>query len=512
MPVLRVFALITLLAPALFPITPAEERDIALWILRLGGQVMVDGVNHPISDPFDLPGRDFRITVVDMHGTVTEPKDLEPLTKLTEVRELYIPARVWSPVSDVKAPFADESFQYYAGMKKLEKFHAGLTTLAWLDIGDEGLKRMSPLTQLKHLRVALTTIKDPKCFEALVNLESLDLNDTYVLDSSLAPLANMKNLRRLTLVGTLITDNGLKYLSDLIGMEELDLYGVKVTDAGVEHLRKLTRLRRLNLLGAQITDASVEILARFQELNELNLYRSQISNAGLAKLQQLPHLKRLDLRYSGVTNSGVRALQAVLPDCQVSYVDVTPPVSGTQASAPSGRDEKAVARWVESLGGQVQIIDGQVRSISLVRVPFTDAQLKYLVTLSGLEKLNLEATDVSDMGLESLSRQTRLYDLNLSFTSVSDRGLVSLKPLTRLRRLAMVGVRAVGPGFSHLEGLTALRELDLTTTSVTDEALVHIANMTGLERLALSNSDVSDAGLEHLLKLPNLVSLDLRGV
>jgi hypothetical protein len=34
---------------------------------------------------------------------------------------------------------------------------------------------MAPLTQLKNLRVALTTIKDPKCFEALVNLESHDV-------------------------------------------------------------------------------------------------------------------------------------------------------------------------------------------------------------------------------------------------------------------------------------------------------------------------------------------------
>ena len=84
--------------------------------------------------------------MVDMHGTVTEPKDLEPLKKLAFVRELYVPARVWSPVSDVKAPFADESFQYYQGMSRLEKFHAGLTTLAWLDIGDEGVKRMAPLT------------------------------------------------------------------------------------------------------------------------------------------------------------------------------------------------------------------------------------------------------------------------------------------------------------------------------------------------------------------------------
>ncbi len=77
---------------------------------------MVDGIDHPIADPFDLPERDFRIVVVDMHGTITAPKDLEPLSKLSQVRELYIPARVWSPVSDVKAPFADESFQYYTGM------------------------------------------------------------------------------------------------------------------------------------------------------------------------------------------------------------------------------------------------------------------------------------------------------------------------------------------------------------------------------------------------------------
>ena len=118
---------------------------------------------------------------------MVDPKALEPLKKLTQVWESYIPARVWSPVSDVQAPFADESFQFYQGMKKLEKFHAGLTTLAWLDIGDEGVKRLAPLTQLKHLRLHNTTIKVPKCFDALPNLESLDLGDAYVLDYSLAP-------------------------------------------------------------------------------------------------------------------------------------------------------------------------------------------------------------------------------------------------------------------------------------------------------------------------------------
>ena len=241
----------------------AEEREIALWVLREGGAVITDQAPDPIRDPFNLPEGDFRIRVVDMHGTITSPKELEPLSKLRDVRELYVPARVWSPESDVKAPFSDESFDFYKDMSKLEKFHAGHTTLAWLDIGDEGVKRLAPLTQLKHLRVALTTIKDPACFEALVNLESLDLNDTYVLDESLAPLEKMTHLRRLTLVGTLITDEGLAHLRGLTELNELDLYGVKITDRGVEHLRNLKQLRRLNLLGAQVTDASLQIIAGF---------------------------------------------------------------------------------------------------------------------------------------------------------------------------------------------------------------------------------------------------------
>src|SRR5438270_451510 len=101
--------------PLLAEMTFAEERQVALWILRRGGQVMVEGAQNPIGDPFDLPERDFRIVVVDLHGTVIEPKQLQEIRKLEHVRELYVPGRVWSPVSDVKAPLADESFEYSQG-------------------------------------------------------------------------------------------------------------------------------------------------------------------------------------------------------------------------------------------------------------------------------------------------------------------------------------------------------------------------------------------------------------
>ena len=300
--------------PAVAQIPFSEERDIALWVLRLGGQVMVDGADTPISDPFDLPSRDFRIVMVDMHGTMAEPKDLERLKKLTEVRELHIPARVWSPVSDVKAPLADESFEYYQGMKKLESFQAGLTTLAWLDIGDEGVKRLAPLTQLKSLRVANTTIKDPKCFEALVNLEYLDLDDAYVLDSSLAPLAKMKKLRRLDAHGNAGYGRGTQVSARLDRpgrteplRSEGDGYRPPIPEQAHQAAESQSAGRPDHRCQRRYT------LAKFTELRELILYRSKISDAGLAKLRQLKNLETLDLRYSGVSPSGVEAFRTPCP-------------------------------------------------------------------------------------------------------------------------------------------------------------------------------------------------------
>jgi hypothetical protein len=67
-------ALGLLALPVLAAIPFAEERQIALWILRRGGQVMVDGGVNPL-ESFDLPDRDFHIkSWWTPHGTVIEPK------------------------------------------------------------------------------------------------------------------------------------------------------------------------------------------------------------------------------------------------------------------------------------------------------------------------------------------------------------------------------------------------------------------------------------------------------
>ena len=102
--------LLTSALPATDTAATASERDVALWVLREGGRVRLDGASEYTGDPFDLPAGDLHVVGVDLHGTVVDPKELAPLARLTGLREMYLPARIWSPVSDVKSPYSDEMF------------------------------------------------------------------------------------------------------------------------------------------------------------------------------------------------------------------------------------------------------------------------------------------------------------------------------------------------------------------------------------------------------------------
>src|SRR4051794_10781705 len=82
----------------------SDDREVALWILRKGGRVRVEGGTAYTADPFALPEGPFRIAGADMHGTVVDPKEMEPLGRLPELQEVLLPARVWSPTFDIKSP------------------------------------------------------------------------------------------------------------------------------------------------------------------------------------------------------------------------------------------------------------------------------------------------------------------------------------------------------------------------------------------------------------------------
>ena len=167
---------------------------------------------------------------------------------------------------------------------------------------------------------------------------------------------------------------GLASLKNLKSLTELDLYGARITDAGLVYLAALTGLTKLNLLGAAVTDAGLQHLARLRNLRELNLYRTKITNTGVERLKELRGLRSLDLRYTRVTAAGIAALRSSLPECRISYIDV----SVRPVNARSGPPPANVAAWVRSRGGKSKWGHGVIREISLAATATSDKDMERL--------------------------------------------------------------------------------------------------------------------------------------
>src|SRR3954466_3494211 len=87
------FLAITALASA------ATEREVADWAIRRGGRVILAGSRAPINDVENLPAGDFHITGVDLMGTLIDASELEMLSGMTGLKELYLPGPSFNPAS-----------------------------------------------------------------------------------------------------------------------------------------------------------------------------------------------------------------------------------------------------------------------------------------------------------------------------------------------------------------------------------------------------------------------------
>ena len=60
----------------------SQDRQVAEWVLFLGGELVLRGVRGRVQDLSQLPRHDFEVEVVDLVGTFAETKDLQRLAGL----------------------------------------------------------------------------------------------------------------------------------------------------------------------------------------------------------------------------------------------------------------------------------------------------------------------------------------------------------------------------------------------------------------------------------------------
>ena len=258
----------------------------------------------------------------------------------------------------------------------------------------------------------LILLSSAACFGA----ENVDLRASWVTDSDVPRLAQMRDLRRLDLSLTRISDRGLRAMKNAPAIEELNLYfAEQITDEGASVVKNWKHLKRLNLRGTKITDSTLEFLAGVPTLESLDVGWAQTTDTGFEHLAALTNLRALTMGGNKLTDT---ALQFLRQMPQLEYLDIS----------------------------------GQQR------------------TDSGLWSLSLTET-----GMQSISSVTDLRELRIGGTAVTTRALEPLRALSKLERLDLEGCKKLKDDAAGvLASFKQLRVLDLKDSSLSKQAVDQI--------------------------------------
>lgn len=291
--------------------------------------------------------------------------------------------------------------------------------------------------------------------------------------------------------GTLIDDASLVALAAL-PLESFEIWEAKdVTAEGAMALAAIPTLRRLAWQNAPVDTSVTASIATSASITSL-AYTGK--GMGLQVLAPFARMQRLvELQLFGVDDSEVAAISR-LPVLERLRLDHS--------------------AWVTDEGLAELRHLPHLRSFALTGAAITDAGVKTLAGLPGLEEIRLqgEGPMLTDEAAEALRRLPRLRRLEIiGRAAVTDAGVAHLGRLSQLETLWLHGCAGVGDdSMPHLAPLSLLSELDLSGTSVGDEGVDRLSGLPGLSVLSLYGTPITPAALRSLRPLTGLRRLDLR--
>src|SRR5450759_1582620 len=102
------------------------DRDVAEWVLKQRGHVTVNGTL--VRELSKLPAGDLKLTGIDLTGTLIDAKELERLSNLKSLTDLYLPAASFNPGAGSTLNANDE-LRYLSGLPALRRLHFSLHCL-----------------------------------------------------------------------------------------------------------------------------------------------------------------------------------------------------------------------------------------------------------------------------------------------------------------------------------------------------------------------------------------------
>jgi repressor of nif and glnA expression len=141
----------------------------------------------------------------------------------------------------------------------------------------------------------------------------------------------------------------------------------------------------------------------------------------------------------------------------------------------------------------------------------SDRGLEFLSKARSLERLSIADTRLTGEGFRAFSPDSSLRWICAENITVNDAGLAAISRLKNLEVLVANGAKRVtDDGLAHLAEMKSLQALGLRGTKITTIGVRHLARAESIERLDLRDTRVDDDALEHLSQIKTLRELCVR--
>lgn len=220
---------------------------------------------------------------------------------------------------------------------------------------------------------------------------------------------------------------------------------------------KMPRLERLDLTETKFSPADLEYL-RHSPVQELRLGGSSVSDAALAYLAEMPALTKLSLEYTTVSDRGMVSL---FRSKSLKYLTL---------DRCSGISDKTLIALAES------------------------PSLR-----SNIETLGLEDCEITDVGVEAMSRLPKLWGLNLNHANFRPY-LGSLVKLKSLGSLDLGRNALMDSDLAVLPRIQSLTVLDISNNNLTGNCRPYLERCRKLSMLFMAGFNVSPYEKDRLQK------------
>lgn len=187
-------------------------------------------------------------------------------------------------------------------------------------------------------------------------------------------------------------------------------------------------------------------------------------------------------------------------------------IEGAWISRPLGRTQDEFPWLSKAIGRNIREIVG----LSFVReyedlgvyepVDISDDDMRYVVALTGLKRLYLERSHITDAAMTAISCLEMLDDLDVSRTNITDSGLAELAGMPRLRRLKANSTKIDGSGLAALSGCPRLTVLDILDIDLSNEGMASVNRLSHLLVLSIDCHHTRELNLHDLQRLTKLLA------